>query len=71
MGPVGDIEGSGSWNQQIQNEGMWTNFEGSLFVNANNIVDENTNEVDVDDFYLDMDVFYRLCVCVTTLGIDD
>jgi hypothetical protein len=48
---------------------MRANFEAYLFANSSNL-DEHTNyEIEVPNFYLDMDVLDFLCHCVFNLDI--
>jgi hypothetical protein len=48
---------------------MRANFEGSLFANSNNLVEDTNEEIEVPNFYLDMDVLNCLCHCVSNLDI--
>ncbi len=41
---------------KIQNEAMQVNFEGSLFANSSNLVEDTNEYIGVLDFYLDTDV---------------
>jgi hypothetical protein len=48
---------------------MQINFEGSLFTNLSNLVEDTNEEMEVPNFYLDMDVLNCLCHCVFNLNI--
>jgi hypothetical protein len=52
----------------IQNEVMQANFEGSLFANSNNLVEDTNEEIKVSN-YLDMDILDCFCHCVSNLDI--
>jgi hypothetical protein len=58
-----------TWDWQIQNDTMWANFEGSLFANSSNLVEDTNEEMEVPNFYLDMDDLNCLCHCVSNLNI--
>jgi len=57
------------WDWQIQNETMQVNFEGSLFTNSSNFVEDTNGNIEVLTFYLNMDVLNCLCHCVFNLNI--
>jgi hypothetical protein len=50
---------------------MRANFQSSLFKELDNVADDSTNEIEILDFYLDMDALDCLCHCVSTLQIDE
>ena len=60
-----------AWDFQIQNEAMRVNFEKSLFGELGDLVEDQTSELDVPDYYLDMDVLDCLARCVSNLSISD
>jgi hypothetical protein len=60
-----------AWDFQIQNEAMRVNFEKSLFGELGDLVEDQNSELDVLDYYLDMDVLDFLARCVSNLSISD
>jgi hypothetical protein len=58
-----------AWKFQVQNEAMRENFKHSLLGNLGNLVDDITDDIQIPDFYLDMDVLDCLCHYLTRLGI--
>ena len=60
-----------AWEFQFQNEAMRANFQSSLFGDLGNVANNNTNEIEIPNFYLNMDVIGCLCHCVSTLHIDE
>jgi hypothetical protein len=60
-----------AWKFQFQNKAMGANFRSSLFGDLGNVANDSTNEIEIPNFYLDMDVVDCLCHCVSTLHIDE
>ena len=50
---------------------MRVNFEKSLFGELGDLVEDQNSELDVPDYYLDMDVLDCLARCVSNLSIFD
>ena len=59
------------WNFQIQNEAMKVNFDKYVFGELGDLVEDQNSELDVPDYYLDMDVLDCLACCVSNLSIYD
>ena len=55
----------------MQNEAMGVHFKKYFFEELDDLVEDRNSELDVPDYYLDMDVLDCLARCVSNLSISD